>query len=176
MRKFVALTIGITTLSLSQAKAQTNNEEEKPISTGDTAPAFTAPDTLGTNISLSDYEGKYLVIDFWASWCGDCRREIPELKKVFTEFNEEIIGPEQVEVNFLSLSFDHNAESWKSMLRKEQFTWPQISTLEPWKQNPIAKAYKIKWIPTFMVVNPVGKVVGSATTANGLRDILTSLK
>ncbi|MBR6287128.1 MAG: TlpA family protein disulfide reductase [Bacteroidaceae bacterium] len=171
MKKLI-LTLIAALLSLG-SYAQTNMPTLKE---GDAAPAFSVPDTLGVRHSLSDYEGKYLVIDFWASWCGDCRREIPELKKVFSEFNEEIIGPEQVEVNFISISFDHKVEAWKEMLRKENFGWPQVSNLQPWKENEVAKAYDLHWIPTFFVVNPMGKIVGAAITAQGLRDILETLK
>ena len=171
MKKIIAALAALFLVSFSAIA-----DNEPSLAVGQKAPAFTIADTLGTNISLSDYEGKYLVIDFWASWCGDCRREIPELKKVFAEFNEEIIGPEQVEVNFLSVSFDHDAEAWKKLLRKEQFGWPQVSNLQPWKQNPVAKAYDLKWIPTFYVVNPMGEIAGSAITAEALREILESLK
>lgn len=171
MKKLFLLIISLMLVSVAYSQ-----ENKSTLKEGDAAPAFTLPDTLGVNHSLSDYEGKYLVIDFWASWCGDCRREIPELKKVFAEFNEEIIGPEQVEVNFISISFDKDAEAWKSLLRKEQFAWPQVSNLQPWKENAVAKAYDLHWIPTFFVVNPMGKIVDSAITAQGLRDILECLK
>ena len=121
-------------------------EEEQKLRIGDIAPAFTAQD-----ISLSDYKGKYVIIDFWASWCPDCRREIPALKKLCKKYEKTKLGKEKAGIAFLSVSFDHDAESWKSLLRKERFTWPQISNGIPWKKNmnPIAQGeYAVKRLPS----------------------------
>lgn len=128
---------------------------------GTEAPEITACDTLGKEHHLSDFRDKYVVVDFWASWCGDCRREFPAVKSLYATYH-----PKGVE--FVSVSFDHKAESWKSCLRKEQFAWLQISTLQPWKANPISEGYELKWIPTLYIVDPDGKICGSAVTCEEL--------
>jgi thiol-disulfide isomerase/thioredoxin len=153
-------------------------EEEQKLRIGDIAPAFTAQDTLGNNISLSDYKGKYVIIDFWASWCPDCRREIPALKKLCKKYEKTKLGKEKAGIAFLSVSFDHDAESWKSLLRKEQFTWPQISNGIPWKKNmnPIAQAYKLHWIPTFVLVSPEGRICGETITVSELEKLIKTTK
>jgi len=140
---------------------------EVPIDT--IAPDFSAPDTLGQVISLSDYRGKYVIVDFWATWCGDCRREVPELKALYDELQDQQL--QGADIQFLSYSFDRDAEQWKAFLRKEQFAWPQISTLEPkWHDNVAAQSYRLHWIPAFLLVSPEGKLVGKAITVKGLKE------
>lgn len=135
------------------------------------APEISAPDTLGQVISLSSYKGKYVVIDFYASWCGDCRREAPELKLVYDEYlGKQIKGHG---IQFMGYSFDRDNEAWRKYMRQESFPWPQCSTLEPkWHDNPAAQAYRLHWIPAFLLVNPESKICGKAITAAGLRQVI----
>lgn len=142
---------------------------------GETAPELSAPTPEGKTISLADYKGKYVVIDFWASWCGDCRREIPALKELYTESRDWKVGKEQLPIEFLSVSFDFKREAWMALLDKEQFAWPQVSNLKNTREDPAYQAYKLHWIPAFYVVCPEGKIVGSAITADELRSLLKSL-
>ena len=142
---------------------------------GETAPELSAPTPEGKTISLADYKGKYVVIDFWASWCGDCRREIPALKELYTESRDWKVGKEQLPIEFLSVSFDFKREAWMALLDKEQFAWPQVSNLKNTREDPAYQACKLHWIPAFYVVCPEGKIVGSAITADELRSLLKSL-
>ncbi len=150
------------------------SENNEKLKIGEIAPEFVAQDTLGKDIRLSDYRGKYVILDFWASWCPDCRKEIPALKKLYKKYIHVSNGVQKTDIVFLSVSFDHNAESWKSLLRKERFDWPQISNGIPWKknQNPIAKAYKLHWIPTFFLIDPKGKIVGEVIVAKELEKLI----
>lgn len=140
---------------------------------GASAPEFELPDTLGNVLSLKNFRGKYLVIDFWASWCGDCRREIPEVKALYEDWKDAKIN--DAPVQFLSVSFDHDAESWKNILRKEQFAWPQVSNLIKYRGNPVAAAYGIHWIPSMVIVAPDGSIAGVAITAKRADIILKQL-
>ncbi len=132
---------------------------------GDVAPEFVAKDTLGVEHRLSDLKGKLVVVDFWASWCGDCRREIPEVKALYADYHDK--GYE-----FVSVSFDHDAGAWRHCIGKEAFPWLQVSNLVAWKQNPISIAYDIHWVPTLFLVDEEGKVVGSALSAKDFRKML----
>ncbi len=134
---------------------------------GEVAPQFTATDTLGHKISISDFKGKYVILDFWASWCGDCRREIPMLKELYKEVHQKKI--KGVPMQWLSMSFDVKEEAWKDLLRKEQFPWPQISNLKTTREDPTFNDYRLHWIPAFLILDPQGKVAGTAITAEGLK-------
>ena len=173
MRKLFVLLLGLVSM---HGAAQTtpvdsltaNHPEYLPaLQIGQQAPDFSAPDTLGRVIKLSDYRGKYLVLDFWASWCGDCRREIPALKKLFAEHRNTYIHGCKLE--WLSLSFDNKAEAWKNVLRREHFEWPQVSNLKNTREDPVFKAFQLRWIPAFFILSPEGQVVAKAITADGLR-------
>lgn len=140
-------------------------QHEPTFEIGSPAPDFTAADTLGVNHSLSDFSDRLVVVDFWASWCGDCRREMPALKQLFADYN-----PRGVE--FVSVSFDEDKDAWTGYLRKQQLGWLQLSNLQPWHSrvngvsvttNPIAAAYDLKWIPTLFLVDR-GAIVAYDTT------------
>lgn len=162
-RILIAIALAFATGTMAQT--------EPSLKPSTVAPFFSAADTLGVKHSLKDKEFKrrYVILDFWASWCGDCRREFAALKKLYAKY------PNNKKRVWVSISFDHKADSWKQMLRKEKFPWLQISNGQPWKQNDIAKAYKLRWIPTFYVVSPNGKIVGSAITAEELEKVLEKI-
>lgn len=143
----------------------TSAQHEPTFELGTPAPDFTACDTLGVSHSLSDFSDRLVVVDFWASWCGDCRREMPALKQLYADYKDR-------GVDFISVSFDENEASWKSCLRKQQFGWLQVSNLQPWHSkvngvstttNPIALAYDLKWIPTLYLIDH-GKIAAYDVT------------
>lgn len=116
---------------------------------------FEQPDMDGNMHKLSEYAGKgnYVLVDFWASWCGPCRKEMPNLKKVYDRFHSkgfEIVG----------VSLDNNKKSWTDAVENMQMTWPQLSDLKAWK-NSAAQLYYIKSIPATLLIGPDGKIVAS---------------
>lgn len=141
--------------------------------TGSVAPDFSARDTSGLEVKLSDYKGSYVILDFWATWCGDCREENPVLSEIYAEYkNRKINGKSVV---FISYSFDHQEDVWKSYISQNDMGWIQVSTLTKWHDNPVSESYLVKWIPSFYVIDPDGVIVGSAVKAFRIREILQSI-
>ncbi|MCQ2212963.1 MAG: redoxin domain-containing protein [Bacteroidaceae bacterium] len=149
-------------------------EYQSTLPIGSVVPEIAAPDTLGNTVRLSSYRGKYVVLDFWATWCGDCRREIPRLKEVYEKYKDMKVDGKSVE--WLSLSFDTSAESWKNIIRKERFPWTQISNLKSTREDSTFKDYQLHWIPAFLIIDPEGKLVSTAITADALENNLFMLK
>ena len=138
-------------------------QNEPTLKPGHKAPCVCAPDTLGKmHCTRRLAKGRYVILDFWASWCGDCRREIPALKKLYAQY------PDNGERVWVSVSFDHKKADWMQLLRKEQFPWLQLSNGKPWKENPIARKWDLHWIPTFFIIDPQGRIAASAITAEEL--------
>lgn len=132
---------------------------------GSKIPALSLPSSEGGEISLKDFRGQWLVLDFWASWCPDCREEFDAVKQLQADFAPKGVA-------FLGVSFDHDGAAWKECLAAQQFPWPQVSNLIRWKENPVSEAFGIHWIPTMMLVDPQGKVTGAALTAEQMRKLL----
>lgn len=144
---------------------------KKLLKPGVTAPNFTLQTADGKNIQLSDYRGSYVVLDFWASWCGDCRKDIPAMKALWKDFND-------YNVRFIGVSFDTNKDAWvKTYWETYQMNWTQVSELKKWKRETfIDRLYNVEWIPTMYLIDPQGKVVMGTVEINRLRQKLEALK
>jgi len=118
---------------------------------GVVAPDFTMPDPSGKPVSLHDYKGKYVLVDFWASWCGPCRVENPNVVKAYNTYKDK---------NFtvLGVSLDKNRAPWLKAIQDDGLPWAQISDLKEW-DNEVAQLYNIRLIPQNVLVSPDGKVV-----------------
>lgn len=137
---------------------------------GTKAPEFTLRTYDGRDIKLSQYRGSYVVLDFWASWCPDCRRDIPAMKALYEQFRD-------YGVQFVGISFDTDREAWaKTYWNRYQMNWTQVSELKKFRKNTfIDKLYKIDWIPSMYLIDPNGKVVMGTVEINKLKAKLESI-
>lgn len=124
------------------------------LSVGSQAPDFDLKTADGKHIRLSDYRGNYVVLDFWASWCPDCRKDIPAMKSLFERYKNRNIA-------FVGISFDTDKKTWTDCYwYKYQMTWTQVSELKKWKkETQIDQLYKINWIPTMYLLDDEGRVL-----------------
>jgi thiol-disulfide isomerase/thioredoxin len=119
------------------------------IADGQKTPDFAFPDVNGKKWGPKDFKGKYLIIDFWASWCGPCRQEIPHLKEVYKKYKDQGL-------EILSVSVDAKPTDWKKAMAEERMTWPQINAVE---SKPVMASYLFSGIPYLVVVDKDGKIV-----------------
>jgi peroxiredoxin len=112
---------------------------------------FKQNDVNGKPVNLKSFRGKYVLVDFWASWCGPCRAENPNILKAYNAYNDKgftVIG----------ISLDNNAANWKKAISDDKMPWTQLSDLKGWK-NEVSAYYGIQSIPSNMLIDPSGKIV-----------------
>ena len=136
---------------------------------GGTAPNFTAPTPDGDMLSLNDVLGKYTIIDFWASWCRPCRRENPNVVKVYNKYHDKglnIIG--------VSLDKEGQKDRWVKAIEDDKLTWHHVSNLKFWS-DPIAKSYNVRSIPATFLLDENGNVIAKNLRGNALETKIASL-
>lgn len=175
--KKTILSLALIFVASLNVAAQSQTEQGKDLDslyaqnllkTGTVAPEFSLPMPNRKIFSLADHKGKYILLDFWASWCPDCRKDSPYIMSLYEKF-----APKGVE--FVGVSFDTKAEAWKNGVEKLGIKYTQVSDMKHMRESAVAQTYCVKWIPTVYVVDPEGKVVLGTVMSDKVGAYLTSV-
>ncbi|MFH1121723.1 MAG: AhpC/TSA family protein [Bacteroidota bacterium] len=140
---------------------------EKELRPGKTAPEITLPDQEGKPVKLSSLRGKVVLIDFWASWCSPCRRENPEVVRIYNRFKDRGF-------DIFGVSLDRDAAGWFGAIEKDGLVWTQVSDLKYW-DSAAAKAYGVKAIPHTVLIDRDGKIIARKLRGKVLEEKLEEL-
>ncbi len=132
------------------------------------APDFSLADTANKQVSLSSFKGKYVLIDFWASWCKDCRIENKNLVKAYKRFKNP-------EFDILSVSLDVDRDNWIKTIGTDNLAWPHhVSDMQKW-QSPVVKLYNVREIPQTFLIDKEGKIIAEGLMGLALEKKLAEL-
>jgi peroxiredoxin len=164
--KSLSASVRNTATGLQFAKSM---ETARATSIGAMAPVFTQNDVNDKPVSLTDFRGKYVLVDFWASWCGPCRGENPNVVKAYNQYKDK-------NFTILGVSLDRlgKKDDWLAAIKADGLVWTQVSDLKFWN-NDVAKLYGVKSIPQNYLLDPTGKIIGINLRGDELEKKLASL-
>ncbi|MDR1403814.1 MAG: AhpC/TSA family protein [Tannerellaceae bacterium] len=134
------------------------------VQAGKVAPEFSLPDTAGVSVSLSEFRGKFVLIDFWAAWCPPCRKENPNVVKAFHEYKDKGF-------TVLGISLDRDRNQWLKAIHDDHLTWTHLSDLKYW-DSEIPALYGVRGIPANVLLNPDGVIIATNISGEDLQNKL----
>nr|WP_315028517.1 TlpA disulfide reductase family protein [uncultured Chryseobacterium sp.] len=141
---------------------------QNKIQVGKRVPEITMSKADGTPFSLSSLKGKFVLIDFWATWCAPCVEEQPELKALYETYSAHV---KNNTFEILGVSLDKNKESWQKAIDRFAINWIQISDLKFWK-SPVAKSYEVDELPFNVIIDGEGTIIAKNIHGKDLEDFL----
>lgn len=165
----------MTTLLLVSACAQMMAEDADSLyakdllKPGTVAPDFMLRSNMGEMKTFSNYRGSYVVLEFWASWCPDCRKDMPRMKALNDAYRQK-------GVRLMGVSFDTDFDKWNGYITANKLYWAQVSELKKWKkETAIDTLYHVNWIPSYYVIDPEGRITLATVDLTKVEGLLARL-
>lgn len=175
---FMAMMLAGVTVSAQATQAAQPQQEQQPqeedldakyatelLKAGTVAPGFTLKDLDGNTVRLSEFKGKRVVLVFWASWCPDCRAEVPELKEMYA-------AADHAKVAFVSVSYDRDFDMLKKFASENDLPGIQLFDPAGKKESKVGEAYHVKWIPSLYLIDAKGRIELGTVVASKVADAL----
>lgn len=137
------------------------------VAVGVIAPDFTQNDPDGKPVHLADFRGRYVLVDFWASWCVPCRAENPTVVKAYAKYKDKNFA-------IIGVSLDKSKDAWVAAIQKDGLPWTHVSDLKYWN-NQVAKEYSVGGVPTNFLIDPQGKIVSTNLRGEDLEKKLAEI-
>lgn len=164
----VLMLLGLTTNAM--AEDLDSLYAQSLLKVGTQAPNFELPTPEGKKVQLSDFKGKYVLIDFWASWCPDCRRISPNVEAIAKEYQGK-------DLTVVAVSFDIDKEAWVKYINRNgaPINEVHVSELKKMKESAVAKAFGVQWIPSLYLLDKDGKVLLATVEVSKVETMVKTL-
>lgn len=178
MKKFLLLCAALSLVVGCKCSNNTAQKDEAPadadseyavdmIKAGEAVPSFSLEDRAGVVHNQDELAGKYTVLDFWATWCPDCRADLPAMKDLYARFGDKVA--------FVGISFDTEPDKLDAYVAENGIAWPQLSDFVTKKESAVAENFRVKWIPSMYLVGPDGRILLGTVMVDKLAAALEAL-